>query len=289
MLVASELKGELARIRPARPCCRRAELLGLLHTAGADGRVRTLDHATARIAVQLAASIGLPIVAPRRSGAAAAQPGGRHHLEVRLDRLEAMDDPTATAKACDRRAFLRGVLLGAGSVSGGRGGSHVEFVLADRRRATELRDLLAASDVRASVMQRRGRQVVYLKGQEPIAALLQLTGANRALLDFETSRVSREVRNRLNRLLNAEEANLGRTVRAADRQLQAITRLEEAGELERLPETLREAAAQRRRQPDADLDTLASGLGIGRSAMNHRLRRLVELAAESGTPARAAG
>jgi len=287
MLVASELKGELARIRPARPCCRRAELLGLLHAGGGDGRIRTLDHATARIAVQLAASIGLAIDPPRR--AAAGRPPGRHHLEVRLDRLQAIDDGSMTAKACDRRAFLRGVLLGGGSVSGGRGGPHVEFVFADRRRANALRAVLAESEVRAAVMLRRGRQVVYLKGQEPIAALLQLTGANRALLDFETSRVSREVRNRLNRLVNAEEANLDRTVRAADRQLQAIARLEEAGELERLPETLREAARQRRRQPDADLDTLASGLGIGRSAMNHRLRRLVELAAEAGTSARAAG
>jgi DNA-binding protein WhiA len=133
-------------------------------------------------------------------------------------------------------------------------------------------------------MQRRGRHVVYLKGQEPIAALLQLTGANRALLDFETGRVSRDVQNRLNRLLNAEEANLGRTVRAADRQLQAIARLEATGELDQLPDGLREAAAQRRRQPDADLDALATGLGIGRSAMNHRLRRLIELSAESALP-----
>ena len=90
----------------------------------------------------------------------------------------------------------------------------------------------------------------------------------------------RDVRNRLNRLLNAEEANLDRTVRAADRQLQAIHHLEAAGELERLPDGLREAAAQRRHQPDADLDTLASALGLSRSAMNHRLRRLVALAAE---------
>jgi len=92
--------------------------------------------------------------------------------------------------------------------------------------------------------------------------------------------VARDVRNRLNRLLNAEEANVDRTVRAADRQLQAIAHLAEAGELERLPLALREAAAQRRQQPDADLDTLASAIGVSRSAMNHRLRRLVTLAAD---------
>lgn len=284
MLVASELRGELARIRPARACCRRAELVGLLQSGAADGSVRTLDHATARIAVQLAASIGIAVTPPRT--ASGPHTPGRHHLQVALDSALPADWASSTAKACDRRAFLRGVLLGAGSISGGPGGPHVEFVLRDGRAAAELRRLLATNDVRASHMRRRGRHVVFLKSQEQIAGLLRLTGANRALLDFETSRVSRDVRNRLNRLLNAEEANLSRTVRAADRQLQAITRLEMAGELAILADGLREAAAQRRRQPEADLDTLASSLGISRSAMNHRLRRIVELAAESGTPSR---
>lgn len=279
MLVASELRGELARIRPARACCRRAELIGLLQSAGADGGVRTLDHATARIAVQLASSIGVPATAP--SATATSHAPGRHHLRVALDGVLPASWEPVTSKACDRRAFLRGLLLSSGSVSGGPGGPHVEFVLRDRRRALDLQRLLAASEVRSSRMERRGRQVVYLKGQDEIAGLLRLVGANRALLDFETSRVSRDVRNRLNRLLNAEEANLARTVRAADRQLQAIGRLEADGALERLADGLREAAAQRRRQPEADLDTLASSLGISRSAMNHRLRRLVELAAES--------
>jgi DNA-binding transcriptional regulator WhiA len=72
-------------------------------------------------------------------------------------------------------------------------------------------------------------------------------------------------------------------VRAADRQLQAIARLESRGELARLPDGLREAAAGRRRQPDADLDALAAALGVSRSAVNHRLRRLVALAEEDGT------
>jgi len=282
MLVASELRGELARIQPARACCRRAELIGLLQSAEPDGSLRTLDHATARIAVQLAGSIG--VSAATAPASTVPHPRGRHHLRVAVDGILPPSWGPVTAKACDRRAFLRGLLLSSGSVSGGPGGPHVEFVLRERRNARDLQRLLAEAEVRSSRMERRGREVVYLKGQDQISGLLRLTGANRALLDFETSRVSREVRNRLNRLLNAEEANLARTVRAADRQLQAISRLQAAGELERLADGLREAAAQRRRQPDADLDTLASSLGIGRSAMNHRLRRLVELAAETAGP-----
>jgi len=284
VLVANELKGELARIQPARACCRRAELAGLLFSRRDAGGVSTLDHATARTAVQLATSLGMPAAGPRSvaspRAAGRSTPPGRHHLQVALDRELADTWAWQSAPACDRRAFLRGTLLGA-SISVGAGAPHVEFVLGDVRRARELRSYLRDSEVRAGILPRRGRNVVYIKGQEEVATLLRLVGANRALLDFESGRVARDVRNRLNRLLNAEEANLGRTVRAADRQLQAIRHLEATGELERLPIGLREAAEQRRRQPDADLDTLATSLGVSRSAINHRLRRLLAIAATS--------
>lgn len=288
MLVASELKGELARIHPARTCCRRAELAGLLYAGRTTAGVSTLDHATARVAVQLAASLGIP-VAPRQLASHRAPAGerparvstGRRHLQLALDPQLAAGWSWADARPCDRRAFLRGVLL-AGSVSLTASGPHVEFVFHGAAPARELVRRLREMEVRASVLERRGRHVVYLKGREQLGALLRLTGANRALLDFEADGVAREVRNRVNRLLNAEEANLGRTVRAADRQLRAIASLEAAGELPRLPDGLREAAIQRRRQPDADLDTMAASLGVSRSAANHRLRRLVALADEHG-------
>ena len=288
MLVATELKGELARIQPARSCCRRAELAGLMfartgtHSSQATS-IRTLDHATARVAVQLAASVG---VAAEGSMPAAHAPaphrpaGSRRHLQVVLDRSADEGWTWSAAKACDRRAFLRGAVLNA-SISLGASGTHIEFVFASSSRANALLGWLRTVGVHGGLQRRRGRSVVYLKGQEEVATLLRLTGANRALLDFEAGRVARDVRNRLNRLLNAEEANVDRTVRAADRQLQAIARLAATGELERLPDGLRETAAQRSRQPDADLDTLASALGVSRSAVNHRLRRLVALAAES--------
>jgi DNA-binding protein WhiA len=206
--------------------------------------------------------------------------GGRRHLQVALDASADAGWQWSDAKACDRRAFLRGAVLNA-SISMGAGGTHIEFVLTDASRATALLSWLRTVGVHGGLLRRRGRSVVYLKGQEEVATLLRLTGANRTLLDFEAGRVARDVRNRLNRLLNAEEANVDRTVRAADRQLQAIAQLAASGELERLPEGLRETAAQRSRQPDADLDTLASALGISRSAVNHRLRRLLALAADA--------
>jgi DNA-binding protein WhiA len=278
VLLAGEVKGELARIHPARVCCRRAELVGLLF--GGDGAVlRTLDHATARTAVHLGTSLGQRIGPPRP----AAERGGdraRHHLLVELDPAVIDGWRWTDAPACDRRAFVRGVLLGSGSISFSASGPHVEFVIRRARDAAHLRAALDQLNVHAHISVRRGRHVVYLKGQEEIAALLRLVGANRGVLELETHRVERDVRSRLNRLLNAEEANLERTVRAADRQLAAIARLEADGRLATLGVGLREAAASRRRMPEADLDTLATALGISRSAVNHRLRRLVELASQ---------
>jgi cell division protein WhiA len=297
MLVAGAVKGELARIVPARACCRRAELVGLLLNDRGEPGLSTFDYGTARITVQLASSLGLPYSGPhpahREPGSGAggmatgtpsapANPPGRHHLRVTVDPGSLAHWTWDSAPSCDRRAYLRGVLLANASISLTSGGPHIEFVFRSRSRAKGLCDRLSECAVKASVAERRGRWVVYLKGRDEIATLLRLTGANRGLLDFETGRVGSEVGNRLNRLLNAEGANLGRTVRAADRQLQAINQLAAIGSLDRLPQGLRAAAAERRVQPEADLDTLAEALGISRSAMNHRLRRLVELAEESG-------
>src|SRR5205807_10160236 len=159
----------------------------------------------------------------------------------------------ASAPACDRRAYLRGVLLGRASMSLGASGPHVEFVFRSRRKVDALRRQLAESGARGGLAQRRGRWVLYIKGREEVATLLRLTGTNRGLLDFETARVGSELRNRINRLLNAEEANLARTVRAADRQLQPIEALEPGGELQRLPEGLRPRATARRVQAEGTL------------------------------------
>ncbi len=282
MQLAGEVRGELARIHPVRSCCRRAELAGLVH-GGGGSTFRTLDHATARTAVHLATSLGMSVPAPGPAPESRAG-GGRRHLVVALDADEVGGWSWQGAPACDRRSFLRGALLGCGSISFTASGPHVEFVLRDAEAATTLRDLLADLDVRALGSRRRGRHVVYLKGQEEIAALFRLVGANRGLLELETQRVGRDVQSRLNRLLNAEEANLDRTVRAADRQLTAIARLESDGTLARLPQALRETAAMRRRMPDADLDTLAAAIGVSRSAVNHRLRRLVELGIHEEEP-----
>ena len=230
------------------------------------------------------ASLGMPVAAPRAlrrtvaTGRGAAPPHRR-------------DRPRGTRRVVVGRGAGRatvahscaGCCSASGSISFGAPGPHVEFVAcrspaADGARSARWHHWRYGP----SRTERRGRHVVYLKGQEEIVALLRLVGANRGVLELETHRVGRDVRARLNRLLNAEEANLGRTVRAADRQLSAIARLEAEGRMAGLSTALRETAAMRRRMPEADLDTLAAALGVSRSAVNHRLRRLVELAQRRG-------
>ena len=276
MLVAAEVRGELARIQPARPCCRRAELAGLLFRQPSGG-LATLDPATARVGMRLTGA------RPASRTAAGHSPSGhRHHLTIPLGAADADAWNWDAAAACDHRSFLRGVLLGAGSLSFGTGRGHVEFVFGDAVRAHRLQGWLRDSGIRAGCRARRGRQVVYVKGLDQIAELLQVAGANRALLELAQDRVSGEVRGRLNRSLNAEAANLDRTIHASERQLAAIGALESAGRLDKLPADLRETARLRRRSPEADLASLAEQQGIGRSALNHRLRRLTALAAELG-------
>jgi hypothetical protein len=275
MRLARDVKGELARIEPALACCRQAELEGLRFQGGE--AIRTLDPSTARVAMRLSASPANP--SPATAIRAERGSGMRHHLAVAAPRRGGTWR-WASAKACDRRAFLRGVVLGSGSLSFSTTGPHVEFAFRDSGRARRLRRALSASGIHAAEYERRGRAVVYLKGQDEVATLLHLTGAHGALLDFEAEKVGRDVQNRLNRLLNAESANVNRTVHAAERQLHAIQRLEGAGRLDDLSPGLMAVASARRAHPEADLEALAEGLGLGRSAVHHRLRRLEQLAAE---------
>lgn len=270
MRPARDVKGELARIEPARACCRAAELAGLRF---ADGTITTLDPSTIRVAVRLGAGRAVPRSADRGSGT-------RHHLAVEAPR-PANGSGTlswSTAADCDRRAFLRGVVLSSGSISFGRTGPHIEFVFRTDQQARTLRRRLAASGVRSASYERRGRTVVALTGREHVASLMQLTGAHGALLELESEQVGHDVQNRLNRLLNAESANVNRTVRAAERQVRAIERLARTGQLDELPPALRAVADARRAHPESDLEALATELQLGRSAVHHRLRRIEQLA-----------
>ncbi|MCL2678483.1 MAG: DNA-binding protein WhiA [Clostridiales bacterium] len=179
---------------------------------------------------------------------------------------------------CCRRTYLRGAFLAAGSVNAPEGAYHMELICHGKEQAFFLRELLQAFEIGAHIFRRKQAWVVYLKGSEHIATFLTVVGSHRALLEFENARVSKDMRNYLNRRVNSEAANIGKQVEAAQKQLRDIGVIDAGGRFAKLPRILREAAEARLENPECSLAELAQILGVGKSGVNHRFRRLAEIA-----------
>ena len=188
------------------------------------------------------------------------------------------------AKPCDRKNFFRGFFLGCGSVNAPSTRYHLELVAPTLGWATVLLCLLHEAEVRAGVVERAGQHVVYVKDAEGIVRCLQMMGGNRAVMDFESVRVVRDVRAQVNRRINFETANIDKTIGSAMRQVEAIRKLDEDHGLETLPPSLQEMARWRKDNPELNLAELATQMNLSKSAVNHRLRRLVEIS-EAGAEA----
>ena len=182
--------------------------------------------------------------------------------------------------ACCQRAFLRGAFLSAGSMSDPEKGYHLELVCGLLTQALQIRELLLGFEIEARIVRRKKYFVVYIKEGAGISDFLNVTEAHVALMEFENSRVVRDVRNTVNRRVNCETANIAKTVNAAARQVEDILWLQQRYGLENLPEGLRQMAQVRLEHPDAPLKELGAYLDppVGKSGVNHRLRKLCELA-----------
>jgi len=308
MSFASAVKNDLVRVEANRRCCRLAEFAAFLRVCGCihiEGNRKisislTTEHPAAARKIF---SIGRELFGLEMSI--------RVHRKTRLqknqvfdilvpaqkgigkllallglkspDESENMDFPgefgeDITKNDCCRRAYLRGAFLGAGSMNNPSGDYHLEFSSGDRSHAELLKELLAGFGIKAKLVQRKQAYVIYLKGSEAIADTLNVLGSHRSLLEFENTRIVKDMRNRINRQINCENANLDKTVGAGLRQIEDIKLIEEKMGLVKLPDTLRQAAQARLSNPDSSLSDLAEILGIGRSGVNHRLRRLTEIA-----------
>jgi DNA-binding protein WhiA len=181
-----------------------------------------------------------------------------------------------------RMAWLRGRFLSHASMSIASGRTHLEFVV-PLEEAPELANRLGGAGMPASWRVRRGRGVVTWKSAETIGLFLRRIGAGASLLELEARQVSRTLRGELNRIINAESANLGRTVAAAGRQLAAIDVLESDGRLAEQPGVVRMVAAARRETPEATITELAERLRVHRSAIQRALERVERLALHPGT------
>ncbi len=299
MISSEELRNELAAIAPARRCCRLAELSALFHAAGAwhlrrgDVAVHldVASSAAARRAFALLRDFGVQseIRTYKRS---AFDQATRFQLHVDVDeralavlREAGVLSPSGAplerppkrvvGRSCCRGAYLRGALLGGGSISGPRN-PHLEIRTSTIEGAELIAEIAAAEDVPMLVAERRTHALAYAKSHDAIAGVLALAGAGEATLELEEHAVVATTRANANRLANADEANLVRTARAAHTQLQAIRALD----IDSLPDDLAEMAELRLRHPSASLKELAAKARppITKAAAYRRLKAVVDLA-----------
>ncbi|MFO7819467.1 MAG: DNA-binding protein WhiA [Halanaerobacter sp.] len=177
---------------------------------------------------------------------------------------------------CCRKAYLRGVFLGAGSISNPDSDYHLEIVVDYQEYAQELIKLFASFEIDINSRSRDEKIILYLKNIEDIITVLNIIGAHSTLLDVENLRVYREIKNQVNRKVNCETANLNKTVKAAQEQLEAIELIDRFKGLEKLSPGLEEIAHLRRENPYASMRELGEMLEptLSKSGVNHRLRRI---------------
>ena len=305
MSFATGVKDDLTRVLSGKPCCRKAELAAFLrlysHTRfSADGEslsLRMENAAVARKIFTLSKGCGLQTqlnmqrkASPKRNQSFSLRippqpPLAQFLLETGLSDdstprrgLAALPAAALSGGDCCQRSYLRGAFLAAGYISRPEGGYHVEISVADLRQALFLQKLLAGFELPAKMTRRKGLIILYLKEGEQISRFLSVIGSHRSLLEFESTRVDKDMRNRVNRLVNCDKANVDKTVDAALRQIERIRRIENGPGWKTLTPSLREAALLRLQYPEASLSELSEISGLGRSAINHRLRRLLEIA-----------
>ena len=183
-------------------------------------------------------------------------------------------------RPCCRRAYLRGAFLCVGSVSDPEKSNHLEFVCNEESTADILIECMAKFEIVAKTIRRKKYFVVYLKDGEEIVNLLNVMGAHVSLMEFENQRILKEISNSVNRRVNCETANIAKTVSAATKQVEDIILIRDTSGFGGLPLNLRQMAQVRIDYPDASLKELGNYLDppVGKSGVNHRLRRLSEIA-----------
>ncbi|MGZ4289587.1 MAG: DNA-binding protein WhiA [Gaiellaceae bacterium] len=298
MALSDDLRDELAQIAPVRRCCRLAELSALFHASGAwhlrEGAIAVhLDLASsagARRAFTLLRDLGVrsEIRTYRRR---AFDKATRYQLHVTVDApaldvlrdagvLSASGAPLevppkrVVGRSCCRCAYLRGALLGAGSLSGPRN-PHLEIRAGTTEGARFIADVAAREGAVLAVVERRGHALAYAKGHDAIADVLAIAGAGNTALNLEEHAILAAIRADANRLANADEANLERVAHAAHRQLEAIRTIG----LDALPPDLVEIAELRLRHPSASLAELAAKARppLTKSAVHRRLQAVTRL------------
>ncbi|MBP2018039.1 DNA-binding protein WhiA [Symbiobacterium terraclitae] len=302
---SAAVKAELSPPVPDQPCCRRMELGGLVRAIGrvelhGGGRValslstdsapvsrkvirllRAVSHVEYKVMVmrrrKLRKNLVYRIYIPP-------QPGVGELLQIagfidERGNLTEWAEPLELANDHCRRAYLRGTFLGSGWIASPEKQHHLELSTTATEAADALGQMLFSYGIAARLAARRDALILYVKEADQIIRFLGVIGAHQALLRYEEVRVLKEMKNRVNRQVNAEMANVAKQADAAARQVEAIERLRAAGALSSLPAPLRELAALRLAYPDASLKELGELCRppVSKSGAAHRMRQLMAL------------
>ncbi len=303
-----QVKEELARHTLAESCCARAELRAMLEMRGAlvisaqmhRIVIQTENASTARRIFSLfkfCFALSPRVLSGRKprfhkKNGFSVQLWGKETVLTVLQSLDFLTvDPAEgkyllcgqdgeLKKACCRRAYLRGAFMASGSLNNPERDYHLEIISPTEPYAHFISEMLASFDLPARSFQRKNCQVIYLKEGEKIGEFLRIIAAHGGLLRFENIRVVKGVRNKINRLVNFETANLTKTVLAAHAQVSNIKLIAAHIGLRNISPSLREIALLRLRYPEAALQELAKLADpvLTKSTVNHRLRRLNVLA-----------
>ncbi len=283
MSFSSEVKEELAKhISPARHC-QLAELAAIMSFCGQYGRDKegnyTIGFQTENEAVVRKGFTLLKKTYNIKADVAIGEEQMRELL-TKIGNPKEPVKPLLIKNSCCQRAFLRGAFLGCGSMSDPKKGYHLEFVCSDKDKARQLQDVMRGFDIEAKTVLRKKYYVVYLKEGTGIVDLLNVCEAHVSLMKLENLRILKEMRNSINRRVNCEAANITKTVNAATRQIEDIEYIRDHYGFQNLPDNLRQMAEVRLENPDTPLTELVEFISppVGISGVNHRLRKLSELA-----------
>jgi len=308
MSFSSEAKKEIAHEWPAKACCELAEAAGFFRAAGllkpAGGGKIGLVFGTSIPVVARHYKKLFEALAGESLFVSVARKGGRvspRRIELNLPPSEAGAELlirmgvikrktglltaekgiplTLTGTKCCRKSLLKGLFLGAGSVADPAKRYHFELITADVTLAGDVRRLMNSfTDIHAGVMERSGKYIVYLKAAEQIKDMLGIIDAHLHLLAYEDARARHELRGRVNRFSNCDNANLDRQAAAGAEQMMVIASIEsKPGGLSALPPKVREAAEARKENPEASFSEIGAMLDppVTKSAVAARLKRLL--------------
>lgn len=182
----------------------------------------------------------------------------------------------------NKKAVIRGAFLGAGSINNLDKKYHLEINLSNKENLEFMDSILKFFYIKSKILKTENKNAIYLKDGEEISTLIALIGSNKGVLQFEDMRVKREMSGKVNRIVNCKTANLNKTINASIEQIDAIKKLQQTNEFNKLDDNLKEIALLRLENPDMSLIELGKNLStpIGKSGVNYRLRKIVQLSKE---------